>query len=89
MSDLLNQEITQEDMEVSRRHLIDMRRRIAAGDMIPEEELRDGLMKIRQMFGKEAQASFAKKKPAKKKAAAKPAKKVDADDLLNGILGGL
>lgn len=86
--DLLNQEITAEDMEVSRKNLIDMRRRIAAGEAIPVEELQKGLKMIRQMFGREAQASFAKTKKAttKKKA---PAKKVDVDALLGGILGDL
>lgn len=86
--DLLNQEITAEDMEVSRKNLIDMRRRIAAGEAIPVEELQKGLKMIRQMFGREAQASFAKtKKAAPKKKA--PAKKVDVDALLGGILGDL
>lgn len=92
MSDLLDglltQEITPEDMEASRRNLVDMRRRIAAGEAIPAEELAEGLKKIRVMFGREAQAAFAKKKPAKKKAAPKKAK-VDVDALLGGILGDL
>lgn len=74
--------------EVSRRTLVDLRRRIAAGEAVPEEEIADGIRKLRQMYGQEAQTKIQKaaaKKPAKKASA----KKVDTDDLLKGILGGL
>lgn len=85
MEELLNQPFDAEQVELSRRKLIDMRRRVANGDCIPEEELAEALVLIRKMYGREAQAAKPKKAAAKSKA--KP--KVNADDLLNDILGGL
>ena len=82
MSDLLNQKVSPEDFEEGRKTLIDFRRRIANNEAIPPEELAGALLKIRQLYGKEATKKAAKPKKA-------PAKKVDADDLLKGIIGGL
>lgn len=87
VDDILNQKFSPEQMEESRKALIDCRRRIAAGEAIPAEELAENLKKIRVMYGREAQAAHAKKKPAAKKAS--PKKKVDTDSLLSGILGSL
>lgn len=84
---LLDEKFSPEQMEESRKTLIDMRRRIANGDAVPEEELAEALGKIRVMYGREAQASHAKKKTAKKKAA--PKKKVDTNALLGDLLKGL
>lgn len=88
--DLLEQKFSPEKAELSRKTLVDLRRRIAAGDVVPEEELKAALLLIREMYGREAIAAVAKKKPAaKKKAAAKKAPKINADDLLKDILGGI
>lgn len=88
--DLLEQKFSPEKAELSRKTLVDMRRRIAAGEAVPEEELKAALLLIREMYGREAIAAVAKKKPAaKKKAAAKKAPKIDANALLNDILGDL
>ncbi|ATB52675.1 hypothetical protein PVS_39 [Vibrio phage vB_VspS_VS-ABTNL-3] len=88
--DLLEQKFSPEKAELSRKTLVDMRRRIAAGDAIPTDELKDALMLIREMYGREAIAAAAKKKPAaKKKAAAKKAPKIDPQALLDDILGGI
>lgn len=88
VDDILNQKFSPEKMEESRKTLIDCRRRIAAGEAIPADELAENLKKIRAMYGREAQAAHAKKKPAAKKKAT-PKKKVDTDSLLSGILGSL
>ncbi len=88
--DLLEQKFSPEKAELSRKTLVDMRRRIAAGEAVPEEELKDALLLIREMYGREALAAAAKKKPtAKKKAAAKKAPKIDPQALLDDILGGI
>lgn len=84
-SDILNTEFTPEEAEETRRTLVDLRRRIANNEAVPPAELSAGLLKLRRMYGSEANIAVKAKKPAKAKA--KP--KVDADDLLNGILGGL
>lgn len=84
MSDILNQTVS--EAEVTRRSLVDLRRRIANNEAIPEEELAENLMKIRQAYGSEAKATQAKATKAKKAA---PKKKVNADDLLGDLLGGL
>jgi hypothetical protein len=89
VDDILNQKFSPEQMEESRKTLIDCRRRIANGEAIPAEELAENLKKIRVMYGREAQASHAKKKAPAKRAAPKKAKKVDTDSLLSGILGSL
>ena len=95
---LLESKFSLERAEVSRKTLVDMRRRIAQGDEVPAEELAEALSLIREMYGREALATVAKakadsKKKAKKKPAKKaPKKKMDkaaVDDLLSGLLGGL
>lgn len=85
MSDILTQEIS--PGELGRQMLVDLRRRIANNEDVPEEELAAGLLKIREMYGKEKAA--AKTKPKARAAKKKPAKSVNADDLLNGLLGDL
>lgn len=89
--DLLSQKFSPEKAELSRKTLVDMRRRIAAGEAVPEQELADALHLIREMYGREAIAAAAKKKPAAKKKAApkKAAPKIDADALLNDLLGSI
>lgn len=86
--DLLHQ--TMNDAEVSRRRLVDFRRRISNNEAIPPEELSEALLMIRNNFGSEAKA---KAKAAPKPKAAKAPKassvKLNGDDLLNDILGGL
>ncbi len=83
---ILEEKFSPEKMEESRKTLIDMRRRIADGEAIPEKELTEALQKIRVMYGREAQAAHAKKKPAKKAA---PKKKVDTNALLGDLLSSL
>lgn len=81
--DILNQQIS--EMELTRRNLVDLRRRISNNEAIPEDELAANLLKIREMYGSEKKATAAKKKAAPKKAAPK----VDADELLGGLLDDL
>lgn len=87
--DLLTQKFSAEKAELSRKTLVDMRRRVAEGEAIPEQELADALHLIREMYGREAIAAVAKKKKpaAKKTAAKKPA--IDPQALLDDILGGI
>ena len=83
--DLLHQ--TMNDAEVSRRRLVDFRRRISNNEAIPPEELAEALLMIRNNFGSEAKAK-AKAAPKPKAPKASPVK-LNGDDLLNDILGGL
>lgn len=85
IDNILGQEF---DAEVGRQMCIDLRRRVAAGEAVPPEELAKGLALLRKMYGYEAQLAAKSKEPAKKKAAPKK-KKVDADELLGNLLGGL
>lgn len=85
---ILGEKFSLEQMEESRKTLIDMRRKIANGEAIEPELLAESIRKIRLCFGREAQAAHAKKKEAKPKKAA-PAKKVDTESLLNNLLSGL
>jgi hypothetical protein len=90
MESLLNQTLDGElsEAEVTRRTLVDLRRRISHNEAIPEDELASALLKIRKAYGAELKANkSAAKKPAAKTAKKEP--KVDADALLNGLLGGL
>lgn len=79
--------------ELSRKMLLDLRRRIANGEAVPPEELAEGVRKLRQMYGEESRLKQAANvgKAVKKgsKAAKASGVKVNADDLLNGILKGL
>ena len=91
---LLESKFSLEKAELSRKTLVDMRRRIAHGDEVPAEELAEALSLIREMYGREALATVAKAKAGAKKKPAKkaPKKKMDkaaVDDLLSGLLGGL
>lgn len=85
LDDLLNQPIS--EGEVTRRTLVDMRRRIANNEAIPEEELNDALMRIRKAYGSEAKAKAKATKAPKASKAKKPT--ADADKLLGDLLGGL
>lgn len=84
---LLSTKFSVEDAEITRKTLVDLRRRIANNEAIPPEELAAGLKKIRIMYGNEANIAVKADKP-KKAAKAKKAK-VNVDDLLGGLLGGI